>query len=146
MENFLQSLPNILIGQEFKEFVTVFRQAIAEKNTIVMMAGAHVIKCGLNPIIIELLKKGFVSHLAINGACVIHDVEIANWGVTSEDVAAGLQDGSFGMAKETAAFINNTLKENKQNSKGYGEVIGEKLVENKAKNLGLSLLAALYSK
>lgn len=89
-----------------------------------------------------MLKKGFISHLAMNGACVIHDVEVANWGVTSEDVAAGLQDGSFGMVKETAAFINNSIKENKNNSKGYGEVIGEKILAANSANLNLSLLAA----
>jgi hypothetical protein len=142
LETFLQSLPNILIGHDFKEFVKRFRKAITDKNTIILMMGAHVIKCGLNPLIIEMLKRRFISHLAINGACVIHDVEIANWGITSEDVSTGLKDGSFGMVKETAAYINDTLKENKANSKGYGEVIGEKLVEDKAANLNLSLLAA----
>lgn len=142
LETFLQTLPDILMGHDFREFVQRFRQAISDKNTIVMMMGAHVIKCGLSPLIIEMLKRGFISHLAINGACVIHDVEIANWGITSEDVASGLQDGSFGMVKETAAFINDTLKKNKTNTKGYGELIGEKILEDKATNLNLSLLAA----
>ena len=142
LEAFLQSLPDILVGHDFREFVQRFRKAISEKNTIILMMGAHVIKCGLSPLIIEMFRKGFISHLAINGACVIHDVEIANWGITSEDVASGLQDGSFGMVKETAAYINDTLKENKANSKGYGEVIGEKLVEDKSPNLNLSLLGA----
>lgn len=142
LETFLKSLPNILIGQEFKEFIHKYRRAIAETNTVIMMIGAHLIKCGLSPILIEMIQNGFVSHLAMNGAGVIHDVEVANWGVTSEDVAAGLQDGSFGMARETAAFINDTLKQNKDNSKGYGEVIGEKLIESKSDNLHLSLLAA----
>ena len=142
LEVFFQSLPNILIGKEFKEFVEHFKRSILEKNTVIVMLGAHVIKCGLNPLIIQMIKSGYISHLALNGACVIHDVEIANWGVTSEDVAEGLQDGSFGMVKETAAFINNTIKENKGNSKGYGEVIGEKIIENETENSNLSLLAA----
>lgn len=142
LEAFLESLPNILIGRDFREFVHLFRQAISESNTVVMMIGAHVIKCGLNPILIDMIKSGFISHVAMNGAGVIHDVEVANWGVTSEDVAAGLQDGSFGMARETAAFINDTLKQNRNNSRGYGEVIGEKLIEAKSPNLHLSLLAA----
>ena len=142
LEAFLKSLPDILIGHDFREFILRFRQAISDKNTIILMMGAHVIKCGLNPLIIQMLKSGFISHLAMNGACVIHDVEISNWGITSEDVATGLKDGSFGMVKETAAFINDTLKENKGNSKGYGEVIGEKLVKDEAANLNLSLLAA----
>lgn len=141
IETFLNSLPNILIGKDFKEFVRRFREAIIQRNTIIMMLGAHVIKCGLNPLIIAVLKKGFISHMAMNGACVIHDVEIANWGVTSEDVAAGLQDGSFGMAKETAAFINNSLKENKNNANGYGEVIGKKILAENVPNVELSVLA-----
>lgn len=142
LETFLKSLPNILIGNEFREFVENFRKAIVEKNTIIIMLGAHVIKCGLSPLIINLLKNGYVSHLALNGAGVIHDVEIANWGVTSEDVSRGLQDGSFGMAKETASFVNDSIKEGKNNSKGYGEIVGEKIIEKKATNINLSLLAA----
>lgn len=141
IEAFLNSLPNILIGKDFKEFIERFREAITQQNTIIMMLGAHVIKCGLSPLIIAMLKKGIISHLAMNGACVIHDVEIANWGVTSEDVAVGLQNGSFGMAKETAAFINDCIKENRINSKGYGEVIGEKILAENAPNVDLSLLA-----
>jgi hypothetical protein len=105
------------------------------------MMGAHVIKCGINPLIIELIRRGIITHLAMNGACVIHDVEVAIWGITSEDVAAGLQDGTFGMARETAEFINEALAQNKGNQKGYGEVIGEKLLEQNAPNLHLSLLA-----
>jgi hypothetical protein len=142
LENFYNSLPTILIGKDFKEFVKNFRKAIDTENTIIIMMGAHVIKCGLSPLIINLIDKKIISHLAMNGACVIHDVEIANWGVTSEDVAEGLKDGSFGMASETADFINSTLEHNLKNSKGYGEVIGEKIISSGAKNKNLSILAA----
>ena len=142
IQDFLNSLPDILIGKDFREFVEKFRQAIETKNSVILMMGAHVIKCGLNPLIIGLIEKGQISHLALNGAGVIHDVEIANWGITSEDVSSGLQDGTFGMARETAEFINEALNRNKNNDKGYGEVIAEKLIEQKAQNLHLSLLAA----
>lgn len=142
LEDFLYALPEILIGQDFREFIAHFRRAIREKNAIIWMMGAHVIKCGINPLIIELLRRGYISHLAMNGACVIHDVEIAMWGITSEDVAAGLQDGTFGMAQETAAFINEALTANKNNQKGYGEAVGEKIIAANAPNRGLSLLAA----
>jgi len=141
LEEFLQALPEILIGKDFGEFVNHFRRAIREKNTVVWMMGAHVIKCGINPLIIELIRRKYIRHLAMNGAGVIHDVEIAMWGITSEDVAAGLQDGTFGMAAETAEFINGALSENKGNDKGYGEVVGEKLLQKKAPNNHLSLLA-----
>jgi hypothetical protein len=142
LEDLLRALPEILIGKDFREFVDHFRKAIQEKNAIIWMMGAHVIKCGINPLIIELIRRGYITHLAMNGACVIHDVEIAMWGITSEDVATGLQDGTFGMAAETAAFINDALTLNKGNKKGYGEVVGEKLLDNHAPNEHLSLLAA----
>ncbi|RMH75026.1 MAG: FHA domain-containing protein [Calditrichaeota bacterium] len=142
LEDFLAAIPDILVGKDFREFVEHFRRAIAEQKAVIWMMGAHVIKCGINPLIIELLRRGYITHLAMNGACVIHDVEIAMWGITSEDVAAGLQDGTFGMAKETAGFINGALAENKGNDRGYGEVVGEKLLAEQAPNRELSLLAA----
>ncbi|MFQ5582906.1 MAG: hypothetical protein ACE5GL_00535 [Calditrichia bacterium] len=142
LDTFLKSLPEILVGKDFREFVEKFRKAITAGNTVVLMMGAHVIKCGLNPLIIQLLERGIIHHLAMNGACVIHDVEVAKWGVTSEDVASGLQDGSFGMARETASFINGALTKNIGNDKGYGEVVAEKLFEEGAKHIDLSLLAA----
>ncbi len=137
----LDALPNILVGADFREFVGHFRQAIADKNSVVWMMGAHVIKVGMSPLIIELIKRGIITHLAMNGAGVIHDTEIAMWGITSEDVAAGLQDGSFGMAAETAEFINGALNDNGGNDKGYGEAVGEKLLAANARNRDLSLLA-----
>lgn len=144
ISEFIRRLPDILMGKEFREFVGHYRQAVAEGRQIVWMMGAHTIKCGLNPIIIELMRQGLIGHLALNGAGVIHDVEVAMWGSTSEDVAAGLQDGSFGMARETAEFINTALSANLGNDKGYGESVAEKLVNRRAPNLNLSLLANAY--
>ncbi len=138
---FLQRLPDILVARDFKEFVSHFRKAIASDKMVVWMMGAHVIKVGLSPLIIELLRRGIIKHLAMNGAGVIHDVEIAMWGITSEDVATALQDGSFGMARETAALINGALAAHKGNDKGYGEVIGEQLLHQQAPNRHLSILA-----
>jgi hypothetical protein len=145
IKDFLDSLPQILIGKDFKEFIQHYRKAIEEQNTIIWMIGAHTIKCGLNPLIIELMKEKKITHLAMNGAGAIHDVEIAMWGKTSEDVASGLLDGSFGMARETAEFINESLTENKNNDRGYGEILGEKLVRENAKNKDLSLLVTAFS-
>ncbi len=141
IESFIERLPDILVAQDFKEFVQHFRNAVATNKMVVWMMGAHVIKVGLNPIIIELLRRGVIRHLAMNGAGVIHDVEIAMWGITSEDVAKALQDGSFGMARETAEFINGALAANKGNDKGYGEVMGERLLQEQAQNRHLSILA-----
>lgn len=144
MKKFMAALPDILIGKEFKEFVGYYRQAIQKKKFILWMLGAHVIKCGLNPIIIQLMKSGCISHLALNGAGAIHDVEIANWGATSEDVATGLRDGSFGMAKETAQFINEAVHQNYGNPLGYAEILAKEIVNKKSKNRRLSLLANAY--
>ena len=108
------------------------------------MLGAHVIKCGLNPIITDLLRRKKITHLAMNGASAIHDVEIAMWGATSEDVTVGILDGSFGMTEETAKFINGTLNENKDNDKGYAEILAERIIQENAKHIEFSLLAAAY--
>ncbi len=144
VQEFVERLPNILMGKEFREFVNHYRQAIDEDKQIIWMMGAHTIKVGLNPLVIELMKQKKIKHLALNGAGVIHDVEVAMWGTTSEDVAAGLKDGSFGMARETAEFINGALSENAGNDLGYGEAVARKLVEAQAPNLHLSLLANAY--
>ncbi|HBF39612.1 MAG TPA: hypothetical protein DDW50_20140 [Firmicutes bacterium] len=141
LEEYLESLPDILMGKEFKEFVSHFRTAIREKNTVIWMMGAHVIKCGLSPLIISLIKRKYISHVALNGAGAIHDVEIAMWGNTSEDVAKGLKDGSFGMCQDTAEFINLGLKENFHNELGYGELLGEKLLNKQAPYSELSIIA-----
>jgi hypothetical protein len=144
ISTFIDSLPDILVGKDFKEVARYYRKAVQQENSIIWMIGAHVTKCGLNPIITNLLNKGYISHLALNGASAIHDIEIAMWGVTSEDVAEGLKNGSFGMAKETAEFINETLSRNKQNEKGYAELLAQELIQQRALNLNSSLLASAY--
>jgi hypothetical protein len=141
LEDYLAAMPDILVGKEFKEFIASLRMAIQEKNTVIWMMGAHVIKCGLSPLIIQLIKHKYISHIALNGAGAIHDVEIAMWGNTSEDVARGLQDGSFGMCQDTADFINLGLKENFHNELGYGELIGEKLLNKQAPYMEFSIIA-----
>lgn len=144
MKKFIEALPDILIGKDLKEFIILYRKALTGKKSIIWMLGAHTIKCGLNPIIIQLMKKGFLSHLALNGAGAIHDVEIARWGTTSEEVAVGLQDGSFGMVRETAQFINEAISRNAGNNLGYAEILARELIQQKSANLDLSLLANAY--
>ncbi len=144
IEVLIKSLPNILIGKDFKDFINQYKKAVSQKKFVIWMTGAHIIKCGLSPVVIELMKDGYINHLAMNGAGAIHDVEIAMWGITSEDVATGLKDGSFGMAKETADFINFTVAENSGNDMGYAEVLANKLLNVKAPHARLSLLASAY--
>jgi len=141
MAAFLDSLPDILFGKQLKEFIAIYKNAIANNKPVIWMMGAHVLKSGLSPLIIDLLQKKFISHLALNGAGAIHDVEIAVWGQTSEDVKIALQDGSFGMCRETAAFINDELNLHANDDLGYGEAIGEKLLRLNPANIHLSVVA-----
>lgn len=87
--------------------------------------GGHVIKVGLNPVLIDLMKRKAITMLAMNGAGIIHDLEIAMTGKTSEDVAASLDQGQFGMAKETSEFLNNAINNSEKESKGLGRAVGE---------------------
>jgi deoxyhypusine synthase len=105
--SFVDSLPDILAGKDLKTFVGKVKKAKDRKKSIVFALGAHVIKVGLNPIFIDLVKSGWISGLALNGAGIIHDFEIAFAGQTSEDVAAQIKDGRFGMAKETGELLNS---------------------------------------
>jgi hypothetical protein len=109
---------------------------------VLLMMGAHVIKVGLAPLLIDLIKRGVVTAVAMNSAASIHDTETALWGETSEDVAATMRDGSFGMAEETGRFINGTLLEGYWESDyGYGEALGRKLLAVRAPYRRLSVLA-----
>jgi hypothetical protein len=146
LENFLSSLPDVLVAKDFKDFVVKYRKASDFGRARIWMMGAHVIKCGLNPLMIRLMETKSITHLAVNGACVIHDVELAIQGSTSEDVAAGLLDGTFGMAKDTATFINDCLTAEMGNTKGYGEIIGNKINLENLKFKNLSLLATAVKK
>jgi deoxyhypusine synthase len=108
------------------------------------MMGAHVIKCGLSPIVIDLLKRGIISIVALNGAGAIHDVEAAYWGQTSEEVEKNLQDGTFGMSQDTAKILNETILLTKNRDLGFGEVLGKKISEDKPEFHHVSILANAY--
>ncbi len=141
-KQFFDSLPEILVGGDFKQVVQIAVQAYHEKRQIIAMMGAHVIKCGLSPLIIQLMEVGIIRCLALNGAGIIHDCEIANWGTTSEDVAEALQDGSFGMAAETPTFINEAMRAGRSLQLGLGESLGQKILQSDCPFKHLSLLAA----
>jgi len=143
--NFADSLPHILIGNELRDLVKDIIAARAKKKPVILMMGAHVVKVGLSPLIIDLLKRNVITHIAMNSAASIHDVETAMWGRTSEDVMVNLMDGTFGMSKETGDFINKALSEGmKASDKGYGEVLAEKIIALKGPNCDLSILANCY--
>ena len=141
--SFVAGLPHILAADELRALVADILQSRKRKKPVIMMMGAHVVKVGLSPVLIDLIKRNIITAVAMNSAAAIHDVETAMWGQTSEDVAANLQDGRFGMAKETGEFINEALTDAfRESDLGYGEALGEKLLSVNAPNSGVSILAA----
>jgi len=142
LQQFVSDLPDILIGADFKQVVETIVKAYQSDKQIILMMGAHVIKCGLSPLIIQLMEAGIVKCLTLNGAGVIHDTEVANWGITSEDVGEALDDGSFGMVRETPQFINEALNDGQKLKLGFGESIGKKITESECPYKNLSILAA----
>ncbi|OHC00548.1 MAG: hypothetical protein A3G70_08770 [Planctomycetes bacterium RIFCSPLOWO2_12_FULL_39_13] len=137
---FFESLPEILASASLRKVIDAIVHAYHNKRPVVMAIGAHVIKCGLSPLIIDLMKRRVITALAMNGAAAIHDYEVSLIGATSEDVAVSLKDGSFGMARETAeAFQIASTKGTKENI-GLGRALGNKIAEEKNKYNDMSLL------
>jgi hypothetical protein len=145
---FLDSLPKILAAQNFRELAATIHAARKRKRAILWGIGGHVIKVGLAPVIIDLLSKGYVSGIAMNGAALIHDFEIALAGNTSEDVEAALGKGEFGMAEETGWGLNEIAKLAQRIRIGYGEAAGQYLTSGivNPRYPELSLLASAYKK
>jgi hypothetical protein len=144
--SFLDTLPDILVARDLKRLVTDILNARGKGKPVILMMGAHVIKVGLSPIVIDLVKRDLVTTVAMNSASAIHDVETAIWGKTSEDVGETIKDGKFGMARETGEFMNNTLADAFRNSDlGFGEAIGRKLLSLDPPNVRHSILATCYS-
>ena len=141
-KDFLDSLPNILAGNQIKAVIAALAAAARQKKTIVLGMGAHVIKVGLNPVIIDLMGRGIITGVAMNGAGIIHDLEVAMTGQTSEDVAATIDDGSFGMAQETCAFLSEALEKSDLNAEGLGQTIGRAIVDHQLPLADQSILAA----
>jgi deoxyhypusine synthase len=141
---FLASLPNILKAKDLRAVIEAVAKAERKKKAVIFMAGAHVIKCGLNPILIELIKRKVITCICLNGAGIIHDFEIALMGKTSEDVGENLKDGSFGMGRETAEFLNNAAKEGPRKGLGLGYAVAWKIANSKLRYKNLSLLFNAY--
>lgn len=117
--------PNILKGKDLNNICCRIIEAFYDSKPIILAMGAHVIKCGLSPLIIDLMKRGFISCLAVTGSSIIHDIEIAIQGETSEDVRTGLIDGSFGMSEETSKAINAAIDCYVEDSVGIGEAVSK---------------------
>jgi hypothetical protein len=144
MADYLDSLPGYLKAEDFKSLIKAILSAGRRGKPIILMMGAHPIKCGLSPILIDLMKQGFVTTLSTNGAGAIHDLETALWGETSEEVEKGIENGSFGMAKQTAEIFNQISALACKEDMGLGEAIGKRILDMKAKYRKFSLLANAY--
>lgn len=142
---FVRSLPDILAGSDFKEFISVMGKAKKRNRAIIFGLGAHVIKVGLSPVIIDLMKEGWITALALNGAGIIHDFEIAFTGQTSEDVQLQLKNGQFGMAQETGQMLNDAINSGEEKGLGLGEAVGKMIATSDLPHKDMSLLSVAYN-
>jgi hypothetical protein len=144
LKDFLASLPNILAVQSLRELAARMRRARETQKPIIWGMGGHVIKTGLGPVIIDLMKRGFVTAIAANGSVLVHDAEIAMVGSTSEDVDATLGEGAFGGADETGRLLNRAAEEGAKEGIGLGEATGRALLALSPKHGDYSLLCSAY--
>ena len=135
---FIDSLPKILAANDLRNVIDNIVKAHRKNRPVVLALGAHVIKCGLSPLVIDLMKRGIITAVAMNGSGAIHDYEISLIGETSEDVSHSLKDGSFGMAKETAEAIQAAAS---VPDSGLGRALGNKILKDKNKHRKDSILA-----
>ena len=124
---FLDALPHVLVAQDFRAVTSAIVAATRARKAVVAMLGGHIVKTGLAPLLIELMRRGVITHLAMNGSAAIHDYEVARFGATSEDVAAGLRDGTFGMAEETGREMNEAFIAGMKAGRGMGQCLGDAL-------------------
>jgi len=141
---FYRSLPKILKAKDIRAIAAAIVAARRKNRAVIFMAGAHVIKCGLNPVLIELIKKKLITCVCLNGAGIIHDFEIAFQGKTSEDVGENLKDGSFGMGRETADFLNRAAADGVRDGLGLGTAVASRIAAGKLPFKKLSLLYNAY--
>ena len=124
---FVRSLPDVLVARDFRRVVDAIASAARQRRAVVVMLGGHVIKTGLTPILLDLVRRRVITHIAMNGSGAIHDYEMARFGGTSEDVATGLRDGTFGMAEETGREMNEAITAGMAAGQGMGEALASTL-------------------
>jgi hypothetical protein len=127
---FWQALPSVLAANDLRFVVDQMARAAGRRAVLAMMGG-HVVKVGLGPLLIELMRRRVIGLVAMNGSAAIHDFELAAYGGTSEDVAAGLEDGSFGMAEETGRDMNAAIVEGARAGRGLGEALAQELLRRR---------------
>jgi len=141
LEGFLEKLPRFLAANDFRKVAAAMAGAVRNGRPVIVMMGAHPIKCGLNPVLVDAMRRGIVAAVAFNGAGAIHDFETAYQGETSEDVQRGLDDGSFGMVDETSRLMNGALDAGVRAGLGAGEALGQAINAADFPNRRLSILA-----
>jgi hypothetical protein len=148
LTRFLDALPAILAGNDLRGVATAIHEAKRRRKAILWGLGGHVVKVGLGPVVNDLMRRGFVSGIAMNGAALVHDFEIALSGGTSEDVDASLKSGDFGMATETGLFLNQIAVSASFHAIGYGEAAGKFLAERKLQpeNADASILVQAFKR
>jgi deoxyhypusine synthase len=139
---FLASLPSTLGAADLIAAIDATAKAHARGRTLLWGFGAHVVKVGLAPLVVDLLERGLASGLLVNGAVCVHDLELAMMGRTSEEVAGALDDGSFGMARETAQALNGAIRRGAEQGLGMGEAIGREILRGRYPHRSRSILAA----
>ncbi len=139
---FLRSLPDILAVNDFKAVSAAIINARKNDRPVILGMGAHPIKVGLAPIIIDLMEQGIITAVAMNGACIVHDYELSLMGHTSEDVDVELCRGTFGMAEETGRNLNRVIKNGVKKGHGLGRAVGEHIIRSRASYKQLSILAS----
>jgi deoxyhypusine synthase len=142
VRSLLRGLPDILAAQNLMAIARKIADSKRKNKTVLLGMGAHPIKVGLSPLIIDFMERGIIHAVALNGAGVIHDFELAYMGETSEDVTTTLKDGSFGMGEETGAFINEAISDGSKNHLGVGAAVGAAILKNRLPHRNLSILAA----
>jgi hypothetical protein len=129
---FVRSLPDVLKAADFRRVVDAVVTAHRSRRAVIVMIGGHVVKTGISPLLIDLMQRRIVTDVAMNGSAAIHDYEIARFGATSEDVAAGLRDGTFGMAEETGRGLNEAFTRGMSSRWGMGESVARALADEPA--------------
>lgn len=144
LRDFLSALPNILAVRTLREIAANIRRARELRRPVIWGIGGHVVKTGLAPVLIDLMRRGFVTAFAANGSVLVHDTEIALVGSTSEDVDATLSAGAFGAAEETGKILNDAAREGASAGIGLGEALGRLLTELDPLHANVSLLCSAY--
>ncbi len=142
VSDLLASMPDHLGAAAFREVVSAVVDAVRHDRPVVAAFGAHVIKVGCGPILVDLIRRRVIKAIACNGACAIHDMELACFGETSEEVARTIRDGRFGMVADTMEFFDAVAERARRDSIGLGAAVGQLLIEREAPHRAMSVFAA----